>query len=63
MQRNNSDKSECTIIAHVKLYETSTAKAVILIHIASIKQSSVPNNLLLSVQLKEISRVSFKNFR
>ena len=38
-------------------------KRLILIHIASIKQSSVPNNLLLSVQLKEISRVSFKNFR
>ena len=38
-------------------------KRLMLIHIADIKQSSAPNNLLLSMQLKEISQVSFKNFR
>ena len=28
MQRNNSDKNECAIIARIKLYKTPTAKAL-----------------------------------
>ena len=54
---------------NVQLMSTSNCtklqllERLILIHITSIKQSSVPNNLLLSMQLKEASPVNFKNFR
>ena len=43
--------------------ELQLLKRLILIHTASIKQSSVPNNFLLCVQPEETSQVSFKNCR